>query len=480
MSAFPETIPDLLEDRAATARSGGGRDPWLFWETETFTLDDVRDEVDRIAVGLADRGVRKGDVVVSLAGNRPETIFTWLAANRIGAIAMPINPAFTEAERDGIFALVRPKVIAGEEEIAELRRAGRGAPAVDVRPEDPAVALATSGTTGAPKAVLQTHRTYVLTAEAYASWIGLHPTDRVLVTLPLFHVNAQAYGVMGALGTGATLALGPKFSASRFWQNAKRLGATQVNLIGAMISILLGTPASAADREHAVRLCYAALALPEERHRAFEERFGAKMTVGYGLSESTFGTVWPVDAPRRYGSMGRLRQHPRLGEINRARVVRDDGTDAPAGEPGELWLSNPAIMAGYLNAPAETASALEGGWLHTGDIVRRDDNGFFTFVSRRKEMLRRRGENISAAEVEGVVAQHPSVAEVAVVGVPSPLGEDDVVAYVAPRPGATIDVEALRAFASERLAAFKVPSTFHVRGALPRTATERIAKHLLK
>ncbi|MBS2020211.1 MAG: AMP-binding protein [Deltaproteobacteria bacterium] len=480
MSSFPETIPELLEDRAAIARSGGGRDPWLFWESETFTLDDVLGEVDRIAVGLADRGVRKGDVVVSLAGNRPETIFVWLAANRLGAIAMPINPAFTEAERAGIFALVRPKVIAGDAEIAELRRAGRGAPAVDVRPEDPAVALATSGTTGAPKAVLQTHRTYVLTAEAYASWIGLRPSDRVLVTLPLFHVNAQAYGVMGALGTGATLALGPKFSASRFWQNAKQLGATQVNLIGAMISILLGTPASPADRDHAVRLCYAALALPEERHRAFEERFGATMTVGYGLSESTFGTVWPVLGPRRYGSMGRLRQHPRLGEINRARVVRDDGTDAPAGEPGELWLSNPAIMAGYLDAPAETASALEGGWLHTGDIVRRDDDGFFTFVSRRKEMLRRRGENISAAEVEGVIAQHPSVAEVAVVGVPSPLGEDDVVAWVAPRPGTTIDVEALRTFASERLAAFKVPSTFHVRDALPRTATERIAKHLLK
>ena len=475
---FPPTIPELLEARASG--NGAPRDPWLFWESESFTLSDVRSEVDRIAVGLAERGVTKGDVVVSVLGNRPETIFVWLAANRLGAIAMPLNPVFTESERAGIFALVRPKIVVLEPDVAELGRAGTGAPSVVVHPDDPAVALATSGTTGAPKAVVQTHRTYALTAEAYASWIGLLPSDRVLVTLPLFHVNAQAYGVMGALGTGASLALGPKFSASKFWVNAKRMGATQVNLIGAMISILLGTPSSEADRDHAVRLCYAALALPEEKHRAFETRFGTTMTVGYGLSESTFGTVWPIDGPRRYGSMGRLRQHPRLGEINHARVVRDDGSAAPNGEPGELWLSNPAIMAGYLNAPAETSAALDNGWLKTGDVVRRDDDGFFSFVSRRKEMLRRRGENISAAEVEAAIAQHPAVAEVAVVGVPSPLGEDDVVAWVAPRPGAVIDVEDLRAFAKERLAEFKVPSTFHVRDALPRTATERIAKHLLK
>ncbi len=477
MTVFPETIPALLDAQA----SRGARVPWLYFESESYALADVREQVDRFAVGLAERGVVKGDVVVTILGNRPETIFSWLATNRLGAIAMPLNPALTSHERAGIFALAQPRVVVQtDEEARALARAGSGAPIVVVDPSDPAIALATSGTTGAPKIVLQTHRTYTLTAEAYASWIGLVPADRVLLTLPLFHVNAQAYGVMGALGTGASLAIGPKFSASRFWENAKRLGATQVNLIGAMISILLSTPASSADRDHGVRLCYAALALPEERHRAFEERFGVTMTVGYGLSESTFGTVWPREGARRYGTMGRLRQHPRLGEINRARVVRDDGGDAADDEPGELWLQNPATMAGYLRAPQETGAALADGWLHTGDVVRRDANGFFTFVARKKEMLRRRGENVSAAEVENAIAQHPSVAEVAVVAAASPLGEDDIVAYVAPKAGATIDVEALRSFAAERLAPFKVPSTFHIRDALPRTATERIAKHLLR
>jgi crotonobetaine/carnitine-CoA ligase len=256
-----------------------------------------------------------------------------------------------------------------------------------------------------------------------------------------------------------------------------------VNLVGAMVSILLAREASAADRHHGLRLCYAALALPEERHRAFEDRFGVEMTVGYGLSESTFGTAWPRGQPRRYGTMGVLRQHPRLGAINRARVVRDDGSEARDDEAGELWLANPATMAGYLRAPEETAAALAGGWLHTGDVVRRDADGFFTFVARRKEMLRRRGENVSAAEIENVLLQHSSVAEAAVVGVPSDLGEDDVVAYVAPlapRAGAAIDVDNLRAFVRERLAAFKVPSVIHVRDSLPRTPTARVAKHLLR
>jgi crotonobetaine/carnitine-CoA ligase len=353
-----------------------------------------------------------------------------------------------------------------------------------VRPDDVAVLIATSGTTGAPKAVMQTHRTYALTAEAFPAWLGLGEADRLLAALPLFHVNAQAYSTMGALGAGAGLALLPRFSASRFWPDARRLGATQVNAVGAMIHILLKGDPQPGDRDHAMRIVYSALALPEAQHRAFEERFGVTMTVGYGMSETTFGTVWPLGEAPRHGTMGRLRQHPRLGEINRARVLRDDGTDAADGETGELWLSNPATMAGYWRDPQQTAAALaagpDGSWLHTGDLVRRDTDGFYTFVARKKEVIRRRGENVAAAEIEAVLLSHPAVGEAAAVGVPSDLGEDEIVAYVAPRPGAAIDVEALRAFARERLADFKVPSVFHVRDALPRTATERVAKHLLK
>jgi crotonobetaine/carnitine-CoA ligase len=240
-----------------------------------------------------------------------------------------------------------------------------------------------------------------------------------------------------------------------------------------MIHILLkGAPTC----HHAVRLCYAALALPEAQHRAFEERFGLTMTVGYGMSETTFGTIWPRGVAR-YGTMGALRQHPRLGAINRARVVAADGSDA---DEGELFIANPATMKEYWGDPGASAAAREGEWLKTGDLVRRDAEGFFTFVARKKEVIRRRGENVSAAEIEAALLAHPSVREAAAVGRPSELGEDEIVAYVAPHEGGAIDVDALRAFLKERLADFKIPSAIHVRSSLPRTATERIAKHLLR
>jgi len=494
VTVFPETIPDILEWRAGLAAPGSS--PWLRYEGESFTLADVTSQVDRLAVGLAERGVVRGDVVAILAGNRPETIFAWFASNRLGAIATPLNPAYKAPELAGVLALTKPRLVVVTDELRalaaaadatavlaspdELARGGTGSPRAAVEPDDVAVLLATSGTTGAPKAVMQTHRTYALTAEAFPWWLGLGESDRLLCTLPLFHINAQAYSTMGALGCGAGLALVPRFSASRFWSDVRRHEATEVNAVGAMIHILLSAEPSAADRDHRLRLCYSALALPEEKHRAFEERFGTKMIVGYGLSETTFGTVWPLDAPPRYGTIGVLRQHPRLGTINRGRVVRDDGSDAGPDEVGELLLSNPATMRGYLGDAEQTRAVFDGEWLRTGDLVRRDAEGTYTFVARKKEILRRRGENVAAAEIERALAAHAAVLEAAVIGVPSSLGEDDIVAFVVPRPGASIDVEELRAFVRERLADFKVPARIHVRDALPRTATERIAKHLLR
>jgi crotonobetaine/carnitine-CoA ligase len=496
-SPVSETIPQLLARRAAQAPSK----PWLFFESDSWTLADVAGEVDRFAVGLAERGVVQGDRVALLLGNGPEALFGWFGANALGAIASPLNHALKAPELAALLRLTRPRVLVVDEHRAladaaclqvedaarplrvqpsELSGSGSGAPHADVRPDDVAVLIATSGTTGSPKAVMQTHRTYALTAAAFPFWLGLTAEDRLLAALPLFHINAQAYSTMGALGAGASLALLGRFSASRFWEDARRLGATQVNVVGAMVHILLGGIARAHDREHAVRICYAALALPEAQHRAFEERFGLTMTVGYGMSETTFGTVWPRNTAPRYGTIGPLRQHPTLGTINRARVVRDDGSDAPHGEPGELWLANPATMRGYWNDSEQTAAALADGWLRTGDVVRRDAGEVFTFVARKKDLLRRRGENVAAAEIENVLLSHPAVGEAAAVGVPSDLGEDEIIAYVAPRAGATIDVEALREWARARLADFKVPSQIRVRQELPRTATERVAKHLLE
>ncbi len=492
---FPSTIPELLAWRASREPSRS----WLFYEGSSWTLGDVSREVERFAVGLAQRGVTKGDRVAVMLGNRPETLFSWLGANRLGAVACMLNPAHKQAELVGLLRLMTPRVFVVDEHralvetaISELPSEQRPvlvtssrlpedgiAPSVLVLPDDVCVLIATSGTTGAPKAVMQTHRTYALTAEAFPHWLGLGDDDRLLATLPYFHINAQAYSTMGALARGS-LAILPRFSASRFWDEARALGATQFNTVGAMMHIMLRTEPRDADRAHAVRCVYGALALPEPTHRAFEARFGVSLTVGYGMSETTFGTVWPRGEPARYGTMGTLRQHPSLGVQNRARVVRDDGAEAGDGETGELWLANPGTMVGYFRDEAQTKVALEGGFLHTGDLVRRDQDGFFTFISRKKDVIRRRGENVTAAEIEGVLASFPGVREAAVIGVPSDLGEEDIVAYVVPEAGTSLDLAALTSWAKERLADFKVPMAMHVRDALPRTATERVAKHLLR
>lgn len=408
--------------------------------------------VARYAAGLASRGAGRGDTVALVAANRPETIFTWFAANHLGAKMLVLNPALKEPELEAMFAAANARVALRSFEGLE---SDAPPPPVAARPDDVAVLLATSGTTGTPKLIPQTHRLLCLTAEALPAWLGLSPDDRLMTALPLFHINAQAYSTLGSLGAGASLVLLPKFSASRFFEDAKRTNATVFNAVGAMINILLATEPRPSDRDHSLRLCYSALALPEARHREFEERFGVKMIVGYGMSETTFGTVWPLDQPPRYGTMGTLRQHPRLGIVNEAKL----------GDDGELFLKNPAT---------------NGEWLATGDIVKRDADGWFTFVSRKKEVIRRRGENVAAGEVEAVLLEHPAVLEAAVVAAPSKLGEDEIVAYVAPKPNAAIDVESITAFCKERLADFKVPSAIHVRHSLPKTATERIAKHLLR
>jgi crotonobetaine/carnitine-CoA ligase len=494
----PQTIPGLLEWRAGQ----GGARVWLRFEGDSYTAADVLERSERCAVGLAERGVTSGDRVAILVGNEPSHVFAWFGANLLGAIAFPIHIASKSAEVAGHLRHATPRALVASPALralaeaavdaldtatrpvvigtTELLRSVGAPPSATVREDDVAVLLGTSGTTGAPKAVMQTHGAYALTSEAFPAWVGLDATDRMLAMLPLSHINAQAYSTMGALGCGAELLLMQKFSAGRFLTDVRRLGATQFNAVGAIIHILLRSEVRPDDADSPLRLAYAALALPEAQHREFEERFGLSMRVGYGLSETTFGTIWPKDQPARYGTMGTLRQHPRLGTISEARVVRGDGSDAALGETGELFLRSPATMRGYWNDPAQTAAALEGGWFHTGDLVRRDADGYFTFVARKKEVLRRRGENVAAAEIEDALVAHPAVREAAAIGVPADLGEDEIVAFVALEPGASVDEATLRAFARQRLADFKVPSRIEFRDALPRTATERIAKHLLR
>jgi carnitine-CoA ligase len=467
------TIPHLFANTVAAAPDK----PWLHHEDATFTYAEAHEQVRRAAAGLADRKIEKGDLVLATARNTPAYLFTWLGAMHLGAIFVPSNPAASDAERDALIDQVQPKLVVTDANVYELAQAEPGpddpGPA---EPEDPAVLIPTSGTTGRSKLVTQTHLAYVMAGEGFPWWLELTAADRLMTSLPLFHINAPAYSVLGSVAAHASLVLLPRFSASTFIESARAHHATQFNAIGAMLEILMRRPERPDDADNPLRLCYTGPSPPEERQLEIERRFGLRIVCGYAMSETPYGTVWPRGT-RPYGTLGKPRQHPTLGEINEGRVIRG-GEPVTPGDIGELQLRNPAVMKGYWRMPEETARVLlPDGWLRTGDLVRDNGDGGYTFIGREKEVIRRRGENLSPAEVEDVLMAHPDVSEAAVVGVPSELSEEEVKAFLV--TDGTSDPAAIRDFAAERLARFKVPRYIELVEELPHTPTGRVAKHEL-
>jgi carnitine-CoA ligase len=459
------TIPILF--RAAVEDAGDRT--WLLAGDGTYTYREALDRILRAAAALRAAGVGKGDRVLVTTRNTAEYLFTWLALMEVGAVQVGVNPASTPAELDGFVGQVDPKLVITDADVATVFDAdpdGRG-PA-DVEPEDVAVMIPTSGTTGRSKVVMQTHLAYVMAGEGFPYWLRLTADDRLMTSLPLFHINAAAYTTLGSVAARASMVLLPGFSARSFIDDARRYGATEFNAIGAMVEILMRQPERDDDADNPLRLCCTGPSPSQERQLEIEHRFGLEIACTYGLSESPYGLIWR-HGTRPFGTLGSPRQHPTLGTVNEARV---------SGE-GELELRNPAIMKGYYEMPEETAAVIVDGWLRTGDLVTANDDGTYTFVGRKKDVIRRRGENLSPAEVEAALELHPAVAEAAVVGVPSELSEDDVKAFVAAAPDATVDVNALREFAATQLARFKVPRYYEVVAELPHTPTGRLAKHEL-
>jgi carnitine-CoA ligase len=477
------------------------RQTFLWFRGQSWSYEELARTTDGAAAAFARLGLRRGDRVAVLLRNGPDLVFSWLALAKLGVVTAALHTDFTPEEVSRMLQYIDPRAFVCDASLPgsatnppkECRILERSTDLPEVltsreslsgveqpNPEDPADILLTSGTTGKPKGVIQSHRTYVITGEGFAHWLELNEGDRLFTCLPLSHINARAYSTMGALAAGASLALEERFSASRFWNWLAESEATEVNAVGAMLQILLNTPPSPTDRAHKVRLVYSALAMGEEAHLAFEERFGVRLVVGYGLSESTFGFIHPLEGDRRLHSMGKLRSHPDPQFGNEVRLV-EDGKDVPEGEIGEIWLRNAAVFSGYFRDPKATQKALTpDGWLRTGDLARREAGGWHTFVARRKEVIRRRGENLAPAEVEAVLAIHAGVKEVAVVGIPSPLGEEEVAAFVVPAFPGAVNEQDLRTHCASRLAGFKIPSHWRFLEELPRTSTQRVAKHLLK
>jgi carnitine-CoA ligase len=493
----PETIPGLLA--AAIERDADAT--WLRSDEGTLTFGAAGGRVARLAERLHHDGVRRGDLVLVTARTTPSYVLCWLALASLGAVTVPTDPAGTLDELTGLVHQVLPRAVVTDAALRSvvvqasgelgvdvldldellMDEAGNGSTAElqgSVGPDDLAVLIPTSGTTGRSKLVMQTHRAYAMAGVGFPYWMELTADDRLMTSLPLFHINAPAYSVLGSLAAGAGLVLLPRFSASGFLDAARRHGATEFNAIGAMLEILMRQPVRDDDAATDLRLCYTGPSPAREWQEAFEERFGLRVVCGYAMSESPYGLIWR-HGERPFGTLGSPRQHPTLGTVNEARVVDDDGHDVATGEVGELLLRNPTVTPGYWQMPEQTAAAVVDGWLHTGDLVTADTDGTYTFVSRVKEVIRRRGLNLSPAEVEETIVAHPDVLEVAVVAVPSELTEDEVKAFVVVAPGSSVDFAALRAWTAARLSAFKVPRFWQALEALPRTPTSRVAKHRL-
>jgi crotonobetaine/carnitine-CoA ligase len=468
------TIPTLF--RAAV--DDAGDKPWLFAGDDVYTYATAQARIERGAAGVRAAGVRAGDRVVVTARNTADYLLLWFSLMEVGAVQVPVNPAGSDVELEGLRAQVDPTLVVDDGNLAALFEAtpdGRGPAAL--APEDLAVMIPTSGTTGRSKLVMQTHLAYVMAGEGFPYWMQLTPDDRLMTSLPLFHINAPAYSTLGSVAARASLVLIPSFSASTFIEAARHYEATEFNAIGAMLEILMRQPWRPDDADNPLRRCYTGPSPARERQLEIEARFGVEIVCGYAMSETPYGLIW-ARGTRPYGTLGSVRQHPDLGHVNDARVV-DDGGKAAIGAIGELELRNPAIMRGYYEMPEETATVRDGEWLRTGDLVTDNGNGTYTFVGRKKEVIRRRGENLSPAEVEAAIESHPDVAEAAVIGVESDLSEDDVKAFVVAAPGRRVDPAELRAFAHDRLARFKLPRYMEVVTSLPHTPTGRLAKHQL-
>ena len=471
-------------------------------------------------------GVGKGDRVCLFLPNCPEFLFCWFGLSALGAISVPVNTAYKRDEMAyilndaGAKALVahgsllavaqqtvllapslRHRLVAGEEppygppfvrgdekgvngwaDFTEaLSRSDVPAARPEVSPQDISMLVYTSGTTGNPKGVMVTHQMYVAAGQGFAHWTKAAPEDRFFTCLPYFHANIQYYSTMGSLAAGATLVVADRFSASRFWGQVRESKATVVNFIGMMMPVLAKQPESPADRQNSVRLFYGSPAASPEFLEAFQERFGTEIIVGFGMTETCYGTIERIGEARRPSSSGQARQHPDPSFINSVRLSHPE-TGVPVGfdTVGEITIKNPAVMPGYWRNEEQTLLALRHGWLYTGDLGRMDEDGFLYFVDRKKDVIRRRGENISSQEVENVIKRLPDVLDCAALAVPSELGEDEVKVYVLPRPGATVKPEDVVYWCAGHLAYFKVPRYVEMRDELPHTPSLRVRKDLLR
>ncbi|PRZ41564.1 crotonobetaine/carnitine-CoA ligase [Antricoccus suffuscus] len=476
-----------------------------------YTYAEFLIHVQSAAAGFASLGIAKGDAVVIQLPNCPEFLFAWFGIGWIGAIAVPSNTANTAPEMRHILDLsdavavvcsppyrqviddalesadgVRHRILArmpgaapeGWTSYDEMVAVHQPAADVAVGSEDVMQMIFTSGTTSQPKAVMLTHANCLHSGERASRCTAVSDSDRVLTALPAFHVNAQSLTVLAALTVGATCVLLEEYRASKFWDQIRRHEATAVSLVAMQVRTLLAQPAAQTDRDHAVRRNFYAINVLDSEKAEFERRFGLELVNGYGLSETmTVVTIAPVFGEKRWPSIG-LPAYDR-----QVRIVDADGEDVPTGDVGEIIVSGipgRTIMKGYFKDPEATAQAIRDGWFYSGDNGYVDEKGYVYFFDRQKDVIKRAGENISASEVEAALLLHDHILEAAVIGVPDPIRDEAVKAFVVIGGGVELTADQIIEHCGSRLAPFKVPTLVEFVDSLPKTSVGKIEKKALR
>lgn len=491
------------------ARQAGryGRRPFLTFGAQTLSFADLDAMSRRAAAGLAALGIGKGDRVALMLDNCVEYLALWFGLSRLGAIEVPLNTAHRGTVLAHMLRISKARLVIAEAAHLPaidavrgdvgwpLRTVVRGVPlpadavaletvmaTTDAPPEvavsarDPYAIMFTSGTTGPSKGALMPQGYALAAARQICESTGYGEEDCLYNALPVFHGNAQVLSALPALMAGARTVLVERFSASRFWDDIRTHGCTAFNYIGTILSVLMKAPPSPEDRNHGLRIMMGAGA-GKGLFEAFEARFGTKLIEGYGMSE--IGVPIQSDPLRsRPGSCGRQTAHYdlMLADSSGQPITTPD-------TPGQLLVrpKRPnAMMIEYVEMPEKTVEAFRDLWFHTGDLLQFDADGFWYFVDRDKDALRRRGENISSFEVERVINAMDAISECAVIPVPSDLGEDDVMVCIVAAQGCASDPTAVRDHCRGKMADFMLPRYIRFVPELPKTPTARVEKHKLR
>jgi long-chain acyl-CoA synthetase len=483
----------------------------VIYRDQPITYGELAIKVNRLASALRTRGIAKGDSVAVLLPNCPEFTITYFAVSALGAICVPANPQFKPAELAHIWCDSAVKMVftipplipvaqaalaeigstagiitvrerdetpSGFTTIDELIAAGDNAPpdTSAVVDTDPAVCIYTSGTTGRPKGALLSHRNLIANCEQISRALDFHDTDNFLCVLPLFHSFAATVCQNTALYCGAKSTILEQFHPARVLESVALHRVTIFAAVPAMFGALLQLPSDTPFDFSSIRFAVSGGApMPVAIMEAFEKRFGVAILEGDGPTEcSPVTCVNPPAGPHKPASVGL----PIPGV--EMKIFDENDRELPDGEVGEIVVRGENVMLGYRNQPEETAAAMRSGWYHTGDLGRRDSDGYFFIVDRKKDMIIVGGLNVYPREIEEVLYSHPAVLDAAVLGVPDRKRGEEPVAIVALKPGHDVSALDLLRYCRERLANYKVPRRVVFRESLPRGGTGKVVKRLLR